>query len=129
MIARTPQQVHEFFTKAILDQDPEGLMTLYDSDAVMLPAVGKTPVRGHAAIREALSALHALNAYEGKVETVFCLQRDDLAMMRSKWHFTGTGSDGQPVRVTGNGAEVMRRKPDGSWVHLIDHPGGADLSE
>lgn len=129
MNARTPQQVHEFFTRAILDHDPEGLMTLYDTDAVMMPEPGKPPVRGHAAIKKALSSLHALNPHEGKVETVFCLQRDDLAMMRSKWHFTGTGSDGQPVRVAGDGTEVMRRKADGSWVHLIDHPRGADPLE
>lgn len=126
MPALTPRQVHEQFTQAFLARDLEALMALYDPDATMMPGPGEEPVQGHAAIRKALEALQALEPSNGALETVFCMEHDDLALMRSKWHFTGTGPDGQPVELAGSGTEVMRRRPDGSWVHLIDNPWGAD---
>jgi uncharacterized protein (TIGR02246 family) len=129
MSARTPKQVHEFFTKAFQDHDLEGLMSLYDPDAVMIPEPGKPPVRGHAAIRAALDRLQSLKPRDGNLETVFCIERDDLALMRSKWHFTGTAPDGHLIKMPGSGTEVMRKQADGSWVHLLDNPWGADALE
>ena len=126
MPARTPTQVHEMFTEAFLAHDLDGVMALYDADALMAPLAGGPPVRGKDAIRKVIAALLAMNPRDGGLETVFCLERDDLALMRSKWHFIGDGPDGNPVEMIGSGFEVMHRNADGTWVHLIDSPRGGD---
>jgi hypothetical protein len=37
--------------------------------------------------------------------------------------------DGMPVRQEGLSADVLRRRPDGSWGVIIDDPyGGADMT-
>ena len=128
MSARTPQQVHEQFVEAVRSHDLEGLMELYEPDAVLAPLSGDPPVRGREEIRKALVKLLATNPRDADIETVFCVQRDDLALMRSKWRFVGDGPDGRPVEVTGSGTEIMHRRPDGTWAQLIDNPlGGGRL--
>jgi ketosteroid isomerase-like protein len=37
----------------------------------------------------------------------------------------GTGPDGQPLRLSGTSADVLRRRPDGTWALRIDEPWGA----
>ena len=126
MPALTPQQVHEQFTEAFLAHDLDGVMALYDADALLAPLSGGRPVRGKDAIREVIAALLAMKPRDGGLETVFCLERDNLALMRSKWHFTGDGPNGIPVEMVRSGTEVMHRNADGTWVHLIDSPRGGD---
>jgi ketosteroid isomerase-like protein len=50
----------------------------------------------------------------------------DVALLRSKWSLAGTGPDGKPVAMSGNGTEVVRRQADGTWLFVIDNPAGAD---
>lgn len=40
------------------------------------------------------------------------------------WSFDGTGPDGEPVRLTANNADVLRRQADGTWRFVIDNPWG-----
>jgi uncharacterized protein (TIGR02246 family) len=124
MPARTPQQVHEFFLKAVLANDLEGVMALYDTDAVLVS--GGQPVRGHEAIKKVITAQLAMNPRDGSLEVISCIERDGLALMRSKWRFIGDDPDGNPFDVTGSGTEVAHRKTDGAWVYLIDSPRGGD---
>jgi ketosteroid isomerase-like protein len=42
------------------------------------------------------------------------------------WSFTGTGPDGEPVKLTGRNADVLRRQSDGGWRFVIDNPWGTD---
>jgi ketosteroid isomerase-like protein len=42
------------------------------------------------------------------------------------WSFEGTGPDEEPVRLTANNADVLRRQPDGTWRFVIDNPWGTD---
>jgi uncharacterized protein (TIGR02246 family) len=126
MTARTPAQVHEQFANAFFEHDVEGLLALYDTEATMVPGPGETPIVGQAAIRAALEALLALKPHDGEMATTFLVEKNDIALMGSKWRFTCTGDDGILIEMSGSGTEVMKRRADGSWVHLIDNPWSGD---
>ncbi len=124
--ARSPEEIQTLFIAAIGNHDLDGLMALYDEDAVMVPSPGAAPVRGLALIREALAGLLLLEPEDAALETIYCLRHDELALMRSAWRFTGTGPDGRRSLISGSGTEVMRRLPDGRWVQILDNPWGGD---
>jgi ketosteroid isomerase-like protein len=54
------------------------------------------------------------------------LEAGGLALVAGAWTFTGTGSDGEPVTLTGQNGDVLRRQEDGSWRFVIDNPWGTD---
>jgi len=58
------------------------------------------------------------------LETVTAVQAGDLALLASTWSLAGTGPDGKPVSMSGQGREVVRRQPDGTWRFVIDAPNG-----
>lgn len=57
-----------------------------------------------------------------EIRTVYCLQTGDIAVGKSEWNIT----DGNEVKISAKGVEVMRRLPDGTWKILIDHAFGAE---
>jgi ketosteroid isomerase-like protein len=50
----------------------------------------------------------------------------DLALKSTKWSAIGVDTDGQPLTMSGNTVEVVRRQPDGTWLFVIDNPRGAN---
>ncbi len=54
------------------------------------------------------------------------VEASDLALVTTVWSFTGTGLDGEPVKLAAKSADVLRRQVDGSWRFLIDNPWGTD---
>ena len=60
----------------------------------------------------------------GCVEQV--LQAGDTALVAYRWQLLATAPDGTTIRQGGRSADVLRRRPDGSWAVIIDDPyGGA----
>jgi ketosteroid isomerase-like protein len=51
----------------------------------------------------------------------------DLALTGGRWKMTGTDPDGNPVTLSGNSCEVVRRQADRAWRFAIDNPWGAGL--
>ena len=125
MAARNPRDVHTLTAAGVNAGDLDAILELYEAEAKMVPEAGKDPVMGPAAIRELFQGFLALNPTI-TVDTAGVIESGDLALLYSKWHLTGTGPDGEPVEVSGNGIEVVRRQSDGSWRYVIDDPSGAD---
>ena len=126
MSARTPEDVHHLFTQFFLAGDLDGMVGLYEPDAVavMVPQPGPI-VRGHAAIREGLKDLLALmRQFELQIQK--SLQSGDIAILYARWTLAGTDPDGNDVRVTGLTSDVVRRQADGSWLLIIDNPVGGE---
>lgn len=123
MPAHTPADVDRIFAAALSAGDLEAAVACYEADAVYVPASGDE-YRGHARIREALAALIAerptLDCWE-----VDCVENGELALLRARWTYTGTGADGEPFEAHGRSIEVVRRQPDGSWKFTLDLPDGA----
>ena len=125
MRPKTAKQVHELFVERFNVQDVEGLIELYEPDAIILPPNAAEVVSGHAAIREVLDGILALNAKMDNA-IVRVIERQDIAILYSRWTVAGTGQDGIPVTVGGMTSDVVRRQSDGSWLFAIDNPlGGA----
>jgi ketosteroid isomerase-like protein len=112
-------RVSELLSNGHLDE----LMELYEMDAAFAPEPDRT-VSGRDAIRAELERFAALRpCMSGAVQRVF--EAGDTALVAYRWSLSGTGPDGEEVRLGGTSTDVLRRRPDGSWGVLIDDPYGA----
>ena len=124
MPAQHPEQLDKLFAEALNSGDLDALASLYEHDASLSPQAGQV-VTGTEAIRGALSA------FVGMKPTITLTTRTvartrDIALTSAKWELTGTGPDGNPIKMGGQSAEVSRRQPDGNWLFVIDSAFGLE---
>ena len=124
MSTATPQQVLQSIVAGINSGDLEGLMSLYESEAAFATQPGSL-AHGAAGVREALTGFVAMKG-ELDLDVTRVLEAGDLALVIGEWSFTGTGPDGEPVRLAARNADVLRRQTDGTWRFVIDNPWGTD---
>jgi ketosteroid isomerase-like protein len=118
----TPATTVERFSELLSEGRIDALLELYEDDAAFLPEPGRAVV-GTASIRAELERFAALQPrMTGSVEKV--IETRDTALVAYRWQLEGTAPDGSPVDMTGTSADVLRRRPDGSWGVLIDDPWG-----
>jgi uncharacterized protein (TIGR02246 family) len=123
MQATTPTEVYDIFAKYFSAGTIDLLLTMYEDEAVMLPAPGQIAT-GKEQIREVLQNFLALNG-DFRIEAPTVIQSGDVALLMAKWTLTGTGPDGGVVELAGQTADVVRRQEDGDWLFVIDNPYGA----
>jgi ketosteroid isomerase-like protein len=105
--AAQPEDLGRFFVQRANAGDLEGLVALYEPDA-LLAVPGGVHAAGADAIRQALRRfLDGRPTVSGESQPA--LRFGDLAL-------TSTKFDG------GATAEVARRQPDGTWLWVIDQP-------
>jgi ketosteroid isomerase-like protein len=112
---------HATLAAAFNTGDVATVMSMYDFTGIFVPEPGK-PVSGRAEFEQAIRAILSI---KGKMEikTVYCLQTGNLAVGRSEWNIT----DGNEVKISAKGIEVMRQQEDGTWKIVIDHAFGAEV--
>ncbi len=125
--ASTPEEAHRLFAESFDKGDVDAVVALYEPSATLLVQPGEEPARGTEAIRQALGGF--LSMFSGKpefdLEVGKVLQAgDDLALVISRWTLRGNGQNGEPLEMSGQTADVVRRQPDGSWRIAIDNPFG-----
>lgn len=93
---------------------------MHDVNGVIVPEPGK-PVSGKEQFEEAIKAILSI---KGKMEikTVYCLQTGNIAVGRSEWSI----SDGDEIKISAKGIEVMKEQADGGWKIVVDHAFGAE---
>jgi uncharacterized protein (TIGR02246 family) len=121
--ATTPQRLMELFSRRAAAGDLDGLVELYEPDAVFEPAPGVT-CAGHDAIRAALAELLVIEPRISYAGEPGVLETGDVALVSNDWMMTGTAPDGTTVRQGGISADLVRRRADGTWRVLIDQPRG-----
>jgi ketosteroid isomerase-like protein len=124
MTARTdtPAGTVEHFSELLGEGRLDALLKLYEEGATFVPEPGRA-VNGRASIRSELERLVAMGPrMSGSVEQV--LQAGDTALVAYRWRMEARASDGTPIRQEGLSADVLRRRPDGSWGVIIDDPYG-----
>jgi ketosteroid isomerase-like protein len=128
MPVTNPQDLDRAYAEAFNAHNLDALLALYEEHAIHVGPLSHEPVKGKAAIRDALE--HSLRVRGSMtLETTYCYQSDDIALLRSKWRVAGKAPDGRPVEIAGISSDVARRQKDGSWLFVIDHPLGADPKE
>ncbi|MEQ8232259.1 MAG: SgcJ/EcaC family oxidoreductase [Gammaproteobacteria bacterium] len=116
-------RIYADFARCFNAGDVEGLLDLYEPDAVFVTGPGEH-VSGREAIREALQGFLDTG---GRIafKTRHAVQQGDIALLSNEYTLEGTDADGKPFTLTGKTSEVLRRQPDGRWLYIIDHPTGA----
>jgi ketosteroid isomerase-like protein len=95
---------------------------LYEEGAAFVPEPGRA-VSGRESVRGELERLVAMGPrMSGSVEQV--LEAGDTALVAYRWRMEASASDGTPIREEGLSADVLHRRPDGSWGVIIDDPYG-----
>src|SRR5215208_6558208 len=118
-----PEAVIERFSELLAQGGLDAMVELYEPDATFAPQPG-AQVTGRAAIRDAVPP----------AQRTFCMcpvirgwtaRKAASALVANRWSLSGTAPDGSPVELAATSADVLRRRPDGSWGILIDDPWGA----
>ena len=123
MSARTPEELNRLWAEYLIAGDLDALVALYEANAMLVAQPGKV-VTGIEAIREALSGLMAMRPTVN-MEVRKVLQTGDIALSFVDWTIAGTGPKGEPVNITTQSSDVLRRERDGSWRLVIDNPWGS----
>lgn len=118
-LPKRAEDVHAALAAAFNTGDLDAVFAIYDYNGIIVPEPGKV-VSGREPFEQAVKAIQSI---KGKMEikTVYCLQTGDLAVGRSEWSIT----DGDEVKISAKGIEVMQRQADGTWKIVIDHAFGA----
>jgi len=120
----TPEQVLKSIVDGINTGNLDALMRLYEPDAAFAAQPGSL-AHGPSGVRESLAAFVDMKGtLDLRVTRV--LQAGGLALVAGGLSFVGTGPDGEPVRLAGHNADVLRLQSDGSWQFVIDNPWGTD---
>jgi len=121
--ATSPTHLMQLFAQRAGAGDLEGVMALYEAEAVFQPAPG-VELTGTDQISAGLSEFLMLKpqiTFDGDTDVVVV---DDIALVSNNWTMTGVAPDGSVVTDSGLSADIVRRQPDGAWLVLIDQPRG-----
>ncbi len=122
MPTNEPSAVAGLFLAALNARDLDAIMALYEPDATLL--LQGRELKGADAIRQywakSLSMEPSLT-----VKTEQMVQGPETAVHVDTWELTATRTDGSALHASGQGVEVLRRQPDGTWLVVLDAPGGA----
>jgi len=107
--AQNPEDLARFFLVRANAGDVDGLVALYEPDALLISPAGQL-MRGHDAIRRFYAELLADRPTFQAGKQRPALRQGSLALTSSRL------VNGQ---VT---AEIARQQPDGAWLWVIDQP-------
>jgi uncharacterized protein (TIGR02246 family) len=115
---QSPEHAASLFTEYLQAGDLEGLLSLYEPTAQLVPAPGDSRV-GTANIRAALQQLID-SGVRMTLQQRAIRQAGDIALVSNTATLTGSAPDGAAFSPAT--AAILRRQPDGSWAYVIDDP-------
>jgi len=119
-LPKRPEDAHATLAAAFNTGDVATVMNMYDVSGIIVPQPGM-PVSGKERFEESIKAILSIKG-KMQIKTVYCLQTGNLALGRSEWSIT----DGEEVKISAKGIEVMKQQPDGTWKIVIDQAFGAE---
>ena len=119
-LPKRAEDAHATLAAAFNTGDLSTVMNMYDTSGIIVAEPGH-PVSGREKFEESIKAILSIKG-KMQIKTVYCLQTGDIALGRSEWSIT----DGDQVRISARGIEVMKQQADGTWKILIDQAFGAE---
>jgi ketosteroid isomerase-like protein len=110
MSATEPEDIARLFVERANARDLDGLVALYEPDAVLGYPPGETTV-GRDAIRAVYEQMLAQDLRFEVEEPLPTLRLGDLALTATR-----------PKDGAGARSQVARRQPDGTWLRILDRP-------
>lgn len=120
-LPKRAEDVHLALAAAFNTGDVATVLSMYDTSGIIVPEPGK-PVSGQKQFEEAVKSILSVKGTM-EIKTVYCMQTGNLALGRSEWNI----SDGEEVKVSAKGIELMKQSKDGTWKIVIDHAFGAEV--
>ena len=123
MSAHSPEETHALIAAALNAGDRDAIADVYEENAVLdRPALEAARQRqgGNSRCDRADASRSAPAPGSRCVEK---LETDGLALTIGRWNIVGTDR-GERIEMSGRGAIVSRRQPDGSWRVVLDNPMG-----
>jgi uncharacterized protein (TIGR02246 family) len=120
MAAHRPEDWPRVFEQQLNAGDLDGVMALYAPDARFVPRSGDT-IEGRDGIRPVVDELiRAKTRFRSRVRKVIVV--GDVAVLYTDFEGTRLDASGQTVEVRSAAMEVLRRRPDGTWVLIVGDP-------
>ena len=113
---------HATLAAAYNTGDVATVMNMYDVTGIFVPETGQ-PLSGAAQFETVIKSILSIKGTM-EIKTVYCLQTGNIAVGRSEWNIT----DGDEVKVSAKGIEVMKQQADGTWKIIVDHAFGAEAN-
>jgi len=115
-----PEDAHATLAEAFNTGNVDTVMSMYDVTGIFVPEPG-TSVSGKEKFEESIKAILSIKG-KMQIKTVYCLRTGDIALGRSEWSIV----DGNEVKISAKGIEVMKQQPNGTWKIVIDQAFGAE---
>ena len=119
-LPKRAEDAHAALAAAFNTGDVNTVMNMYDVTGIIVPEPEK-PVSGKEKFEEAIKAILSIKGTM-EIKTVYCLQTGNIAVGRSEWSIT----EGDEVKISAKGIEVMKEQADGTWKIIVDHAFGAE---
>ena len=113
----SPDKVHSYFIRALLNNDIDGALSLYHPNAVFVTGEGGAQVSGETEIRKQLLEFQEMAAVMELVSKSI-YQADDSVLVVVNWK----RADIEGVSYTA--VDVLKKNNQGYWQFLIDNPYG-----
>jgi ketosteroid isomerase-like protein len=98
---------------AINDPNPDALLTMYSSDARLMPP-GAPPATGPVAIRDFFAA-RGKSVRDHKLQLVDVLAIGNYAYVTSQFTALWVKEGGETTKLSGSTVRLYQRQPDGQW--------------
>jgi ketosteroid isomerase-like protein len=99
------------------------MLELVDDEVVTVISPGGEAVHGKDAWEKGMKTFLEIGLPLAiKVRSIH--QSRNTALVVADWLIEGTGVDGNYVKISGTGADVLRKSRDGNWRYVIDNPFG-----
>ena len=122
MIKDDPVALDREFERLLNAGDLDGLMTLYETEAALMPMPGSIVV-GATGVRAALAGFIAAKPVI-KTNGRLVAQTGDLALLANDWTLDVDGPEGKRATMSGSAIEIARQQKDGRWLFAMDMPYG-----
>jgi ketosteroid isomerase-like protein len=111
--AKSPEEICRLFQRYMAEGDVESLLSIYDSEAVVLTQSGEAK-KGQGLREQLASVAAAKPQFDFNIRQV--IQSGEIALMHTDWKVSS------PQQMFEYAIEVARRQPDGTWRWLIGDP-------